>query len=854
MKLFAWNKNAAAALHQYRQCARKIQAEFNQPPEPETQALYEDIRTRRFAFQPCTETTAAGPLPEAIQLQPEEVMPQVPPHNLPLEPTPFIGRNEELAEIVRLLQQETACRLLTLLGLGGIGKSRLALRAAESVLDDFTNGVFFVQLEAVSSPDMIVPAIGEVLGLSFQSRPSVEAQLLNYLEAKKLLLVLDNLEHLLEDTGLITAILARALDVKILVTSRERLNIQAEWIYETRGLPFPSDDVLAEKKPEAITAYPAVQLFLERTRSLRPDFVPSADDLFVTARICQIVEGIPLGLELAAAWMRLMPCREIVHQIEQDYDFLTTSLRDVPGRHRSFRKLFECSWELLPPQERDILKKLAVFRGGFEHAAALEVAGAALPVLAALVDKSMLRSEPSGRFNLHGLVQNYVFEKLSSQPESMHQVQDRHCSYYTDYLKNRELQLRGENQPLILAEIAADIDNIRAAWKRAVAQAKVAELGAALESLHLFYFGRSWYHEADQAFDAAVKSIKAQLVDDLPSTEAVMLTLSRLLSRQGRFAYRLGREQSASDLLNESLEILHNLPNGDEEAAFPLYHLSELARGDGDYLEAERLCQESLDLYRQFEDICGMARAYNHLGILAGMQGKFAQAEGLLQQALDLYRDSGDLYGIANVLNDLGIISDGMGKGETAWQLYKQGLAIRRKINQPTGIGASLNNMGYYAYLHGDYQAARQLLEESLIIQRDVGDRFHIALCLNNLGSVMGALNQKNISRQHYAEALQLALKIDVVPLALEVLAGLAKQLIHGDQAEQEQAAELLAFVHNHPASDKPTRDLAEEGLQTLADNLAPNVLSEARSRGSASELDAILGLLNVDVYRPPIS
>jgi len=844
MKLYTWNKNEAAALRQYRQCARVIQAEFNQLPEPETQVLYEDIRTRRFAFQPCPEPA----LTDLPQHQVGTSMPQVPPHNLPLEPTTFIGRMEELAGIVQLLREEPACRLLTLLGPGGIGKSRLALRAAENILDDFTNGVFFVDLAAVNSTELLIPAISEVLSLSFQSRPDTETQLLNYLEAKQLLLVLDNLDHLLEGTSLIAAILDSARRVKILTTSRVRLNMQSEWVQEIRGLPYPDPDELAGLEPASIMIYPAVELFLERARSNYPDFTPSASHLTDIARICQLVEGTPLGLELAATWVRLMPCHKIVEQIEKDYDFLAATIRDVPTRHRSLRTLFEYSWELLTPQERNILKKLAVFQGGFDHEAALQVTENTLTSLVALVDKSMLRGEPTGRFNLHSLIKNYVFEKLASQPEALHQMQERHCSYYTNYLKNQKLPLRGANQHLILAAIAVDVDNIRAAWQWAVEQAKAPELDAALESLHLFYFGRSWYREAEQAFDVAAQSIKAHLSPELPVSETAMLTLSRLLSRQGRFAYRLGRVGLASLLLNESLEILRNLPHARLEAAFPLYHLSELARGDGDYQEAERLCQKSLDLYQQSEDLWGMARALNHLGILAGMQGKFDQAESLLQQALELYRESSDAYGIANVLNDLGIVSDGMGKTETAWQLYQEGLSIRRQINQPTGIGASLNNMGYFAYLHGDYQQARQLLEESLSIQRDIGDRFHIALCLNNLGAVMGALEYIEIAHQHYAEALQLAVEIDDVPLALEIIVGIAKLLNTGEIAKQQQAAELYAFVQHHPASDKPTRDLAEIGLQALEAKLAPDMLAEARSRGATAELEELLPRLEAFV------
>ena len=307
---------------------------------------------------------------------------------LPRPPTPLIGREPELATLNRLLC-DPQCRLLTLAGPGGIGKTRLALELASTQRAQFPDGVFFVPLVSLSLPEFIAPAIRSALGLSSSSPLDPKEQLLNHLRQKSLLLVLDNLEHLLEGVGLLAELLEQAPGVKLLVTSRERLNMQGEWLFDLQGLPVPPLDQV-----DRAEEYSAVALFVQSARRAQVGFELSAEERPWVARICQLVEGMPLAIELAAAWVRLLSCREIAQEIERNLDFLSTSARDLPERHRSMRAVFDHSWQMLSAEEQRVLRALSVFRGGFLREAAEQVTGASLSLLSALVTRSLVHRTP----------------------------------------------------------------------------------------------------------------------------------------------------------------------------------------------------------------------------------------------------------------------------------------------------------------------------------------------------------------------------------------------------------------------------------------------------------------------------
>ena len=304
--------------------------------------------------------------------------------NLPLPASLFVGREAEIVGLTDLLQ-DPGCRLLVLVGLAGIGKTRLALQVAHNQLDRFPHGVFFISLAPLTSPDMIVTNIGTAIGFQFHEASEPQEQLLRYLREKQMLLVLDNFEHLIEGAGLISAILQAAPGIQILVTSRERLNLQGEWVFEVEGLPHPPSS--EEGSPEQVEMYEAVQLFLQNALRVHPAFRLNEENRKWVVRICQLTEGMPLAIELAAAWVRVLSCQQIAQEIERSLDFLKASARDLPERHRSLRAALDHSWNLLSVEEQMVFKRLSVFRGGFRREAAQNAAGPAW--------KSLLHSSTS---------------------------------------------------------------------------------------------------------------------------------------------------------------------------------------------------------------------------------------------------------------------------------------------------------------------------------------------------------------------------------------------------------------------------------------------------------------------------
>src|SRR5579859_1028258 len=422
MRAYAAAGQPSAAVRQYQECVRLLQAELGAAPQPETSAVYAQIQFGASESRLATAPAETGRLPG---------------HRPPAFPTPFIGRVPELEQIASLLANP-ACRLLTLVAPGGTGKTRLAQQAAEANAAAFSKGVYFVPLAAQNSAEFLVPAIASGLEYRFAGPADPKEQLLHYLCDQHLLLVLDNFEHLLDGAGLVSEILAGSPGVKVLATSRERLNLQPEWVFEVRGMSYPRPD---EVNRGPLEGYSAVELFVQSARRAWTGFAMSESDVPSVVRICALVAGLPLALELAATWVRTLSCAEVAQEIERDLGFLTTSQRDVPERHRSLRAVFDHSWRLLAADEQRVLRRLAVFRGGFGREAAEQVAGASLPLLAALLDKSLMSRNAAGRYDLHELIRQYLGEQLMEAGE-VQPIRSQHLAYYLHLAEQAEPELR----------------------------------------------------------------------------------------------------------------------------------------------------------------------------------------------------------------------------------------------------------------------------------------------------------------------------------------------------------------------------------------------------------------------------
>jgi predicted ATPase/DNA-binding CsgD family transcriptional regulator len=741
--------------------------------------------------------------------------------SLPPQLTSFTGRTDDLVEIVTLLTDPT-CRLLTLVGPGGIGKTRLAIQSAAEAQSHFQDGVCFVALQPVSSTDFLVPALADALHLTFYGPESPRTQLLHYLRPKELLLVLDNFEHLLDDVALLTEILEGASHIKLLATSREALNVREEWVRAVTTMRVP-DDVGAVDLED----YDAAQLFAERAHQARGDFVAERERPHVIC-ICRLVEGLPLAIELAAARIGTLSCAQIVEEIQHSMDFLATSLRNVPERHRDMYAVFEPCWDRLPQPQRVVFMRLTVFRGGFERDAAEQVAGASLQVLAALVDKSLLRVTPAGRYEMHELVRQYAEARLLEEVTGeIDRLRDCHCAYYADFLQRREPDLKGAELLRALAEIHPEIDNMRAMWRWAAQRRLEWEIEKSLDSLALFYHIRCWYQEADNAF--------GMIVDELRDKRTALL--GRTLLWQGHFVWSLfepnGYERG-NQLVQEGVSLLRDLDAYGQTAA-PLWLLSEFNDNPEMHEEIRQFCLDNLVTLRKRGDKWGTGWALLGLGNVPLLEGAYEEAREYSQEALAIFRELGDPFGIASALQGLIKVANGQGAYLEEKRYAQEALTHARVIGDQGGIVTAQIVMGLAAYKLGAYEEARHLLEQILPLYRELfpSGVWPIAA----LGEIALALGDYYQARHYLYEALQGAM-VDLATVAW-VMISIARLLAADGQ--KERAVELLVAA---TSSRWGWRYSSEAGVKTLLAELETDLPAEvfgaARRRGQTGDLKVL--------------
>jgi predicted ATPase/DNA-binding CsgD family transcriptional regulator len=745
--------------------------------------------------------------------------------SLPPQLTSFIGRADDLIEIVTLLS-DPACRLLTLVGPGGIGKTRLAIQAAAEVQNHFGDGVCFVGLQPVSSIDFLVPALADALHLTFFGQESPRSQLFHYLRAKELLLVLDNFEHLLDDVALLTEILEAAPHIKLLVTSRETLNVREEWVREVAAMQVPRHE-----RDIDFEGYDAAQLFVERARQARGDFVAERERQHVI-RICRLVDGLPLAIELAAARVRTMSCAHIADEIQRSMGFLASSLRNVPERHRDMYAVFEPTWVRLAPAQREVFIRLAVFRGGFEREAAEQVTGASLQVLAELVDKSLLRVTPTGRYEMHELVRQYAEVRLLEEsPSEKERVQDLHCEYYASFLTQREPDLKGAGLLRALAEIRPEMDNIRVMWHWAVRKRMEREIEKSFDSLALYYHIRCSYQEADKAFQ--------MVADELGDKGSVLL--GRTLMWQGHFAECPGSYDKANQLLQVGFSLLRDL-EAYGQTAMPLWLLSELNDDPEMYPEIRQFCSDNLITFRERGDRWGTGWALLGLGNVSLLEGVYEEARERAWEALVIFRESGDQLGMAAALHALMKVAGGLGVHLERKRLAQESLTLAGMIEDRGGIAASLFVMGQAAYHLGDYEEAKHLLERGVVLYRELftGD---VGRPLASLANVTLALGDHRQARRYLHEAAQSVTYSSAMVLGsrgiVPVLIALARLL--AAEGQNERAVELLVATTLSPWGWRhPNHSEITALLDELETDLPPEVFAAARVRGEAYDLDTV--------------
>jgi predicted ATPase/DNA-binding SARP family transcriptional activator len=797
MLALARSGQRTAALTQYETCRRLLAAELNVPPSPETTALYERIRAARRRVR------------------------------LPPVATPFVGRLAALAHIASLLADPT-CRLLTLVGPGGSGKTRLALEAAARGADGFLHGVCFVSLAAAGSLDTVPSTIAEALDLPLTGKADPREQLRTYLRDKELLLVLDNLEHLPGAPALVGALLDACPEVRLIVTSRERLNLHGERLVELDGLAVPP-----EAPGQDVEQFEAAQLFLAAARAAQPAFAPSAADQQAIAHICRKVAGLPLAIELAAAWVRHFRCDEIAAEISRNLSFLATTQQNLPARHRSLRAAFEHSWALLNAEERSAFARLAVFRGGCDLEAALAVTASSRTVLAALCDKSLVRRDPAGRYGLHELLRQFAHGMLEADRTDLQATQARHRDYYLALLSTLEASLGDARQSDARQRLMTEADNHRRAWAAAVNGQQTDLLSPALEGLRVFLELAGWYAEAVVLFTGAAEVEQARTRPD----ESL---LGRLLARAAWFHHRLDNFAAAQALSEQSLAMLASAqPRLPFEEAQCLQCQANMARAVGEFARSRDLARQSLELHRQAGDPGAIAAALNSLAVALAEVGDFEEAARLHQEGLELRRELGDRRGVATALVNLGFIGLGQGRFADTQRYSREALAIFRDIGYPMGEAVALNNLGVACQMLGEFVEAQAALAACVNLCRELGHRHILAHALGSLGGVAAANEAFGEAWGLLREALQTARMIGSVSALLFGLASTAEVLARQDQ--RERAAEIAAFVLEHGAANRETKNRADALLVGLAAQVPAPMLEAARAHGQAATLEALV-------------
>ncbi len=756
--------------------------------------------------------------------------------------TPVLGREQEISRLATLLHTP-GNRCVTLVGPGGVGKTRLAIEVATQNVAHFTDGVCTVALAGVGSAGLLAPMIAQTLGLAAPPNGDAVAQLHTHLRHKHLLLVLDNMEHLVDAADLLVSLLAAAPGICLLATSRERLQIRGEITLEVAGLPLPS----ARANTEVLIANPAVALFCSSAQRLRGGGTPTVPELQAAARVCRLVEGLPLAIELAAGWAHLLSFDEIERELRQTLDFLETGMRDLPPRHRSLRAAFTHSWDMLAPGEQYALQRLSVFRGSFsreaaaavlhdQHATGTRSAAATLHTLGALANKSLLkRGDGAGttRFVLHELVRQYAAEHLQAQPAQERAAHLSHSHHYLGLLHAHEKLLCGPEQVAALATLVTEGDQVRAAVQWAIVGADVVALRRVIPALAIWF---EWSYAVREGI-SLFEQIAARLREIAPAAEYAtdhQGALVLALAQAGWFNFHATHFEQALAQLHEA----HTLAQQGDDCLVlgdTLLFLGSVAAETGDTAAALPLLLACTRAYERCGDERRSARGAYRLGTLLHQTGEYVRALHLLTVSVERVRLVGDPRALALCLNRLGTTHALLGRHTEAQQCFAESMLHCAATGDQRSMASALFHLGSVAQHRADHATARYFFQESLQVFSELNERSAIATVLALAGYSAVAEQDYATARTALDAAWQIVRDSDMTTIALSVLVGNAALDLANNQTER--AVEALTLALYHAASEQPTRDRAAHLLHRAETQLTPYQFAAAQVRGRGAPL-----------------
>jgi predicted ATPase/class 3 adenylate cyclase len=735
------------------------------------------------------------------------------PTNLPIQPTPLIGREQQVTEAVALARQE-GIRLVTLTGAGGSGKTRLSLQVAAELVADFEDGVFFVDLASITDPHLFIPTVSQTLSVRERPGESLSETLKDYLRDKKLLLVFDNFEQLLDAGPAVSALLAAAPNLKALITSRASLHLSGEHEYSVPPLTVP--DLNTSEPPATLATYEAVQLFLERAQAVKPEFEFTSENAPAVAEICARLDGLPLAIELGAARVRILSPQALLGRLSQRLVLLTGGARDAPARQRTLRDTIEWSYGLLDASEQRLFARLSVFLGGRTIDAAEAVCDPLTSELnmsvfdgvASLVEKSLLRQDegPAGepRFLMLETIREYALDRLERSEEG-ELLRQRHAHYFLALAEEAEPEILGADQVLWLERLEAERDNFRAALGWLLERGETELALRLIGSLRRAWVARGYLSETRKWLEAAFEPSAAVA----PQVEA-------------KARYGLGR----------------------------------VALVQGDYDDAIPLLERSARLFRELREAEGLVFSLADLGFIATAQGRHEDARRFADESLAVAKAAGNERTIAAALHSLACTRLDAGEYGEARSLFEQSLALRRNLGDKRNIANSLGYLGSVALLEGDYDRATALLDESLALGRDLGNLLVVSAALANESLVALAAGHAGRAATLCIEGLALAHELGDKRTTVECLHALAG--IAAVQGEPIRAALLSGAAESvHAAIKAPPspaeRMVSERFLPIARAAVDEEAFSDSWAQGWRMSYDAAVAhaLENTVVLRP---
>lgn len=785
------------ALAVYQRCQQVLDEELAAPPSASTTRLYLQIRAARIT----------------------------PHHPLPIPATPLVGRDDEVSKILELLQ-DSSTSLVTIIGMGGVGKTRIAIAVASALhaMRDFLHGVHFVRLEAIS-PSQFSATLAATLGITLQANRPLAHQISAALQDKEMLMVLDNLETLLNNEAgdevrtWLSAWIAAAPEVKWLTTSQIQVRLREEILVDIEGLPYPDPKAIIRSQPPESASFGAITLFLQSATRHQRKYSPNGD-WHAIVRLTQLVEGLPLALEMAGASMRDQSCEGLVSALEDNLDELQSPHANVPRRHLGMRAIFAHAWSSLSRHEQDVLSRLAYVRGSFRLTAAIAITNGTERTLNDLTTKSMVRydseaTEPT--YSLHSLTRAFALEHLSADPDLFQVTGERHAQYYTTRLAEHYSVLLSRWMEAHLT-LMDELDSIHTALLWCIERRQWYRVATCIEAGYLLFMYGAQFEEGERLLGVADRLLQS---DHDPEWKELH---QRIQLRRVGFMIEMARTEEAEALLTPVFRELE--VHGDRALlAVALIYQSRIARNYGHYEQAHHYAERVIKLPELQHDPYSLSFAYRLLAISAEKRGDYAGAEGYSRQALALVEPLGNSTPNLLALRvTLANILQAAGKLDEAETIYREGLALAEQLGITSAVAILQTNLGILLWKQGKLSLAKTILLESIAIKHLLGNPLSLAISQINLGEVYTGLQQFEQAHHHFYQAMTVIRDAANIPLLLDAVIGVA--ILWVAEGREQEAKPWLHLVAYHSQASAESRTRARQFLndKLLGSTSTPDV------------------------------